>query len=612
MAGVCMPGISLLRHYSRDIPESDFHETITGCLMDKAYKSSVLWRDSRTIIGASAYPEYPITSFDIPGGIAILEGRVYGIAKTALQSDVESLVEIVNSSDARSYEVISSWLLRHDGDYVLVIVDKKSGCMTVINDALGRLPLYVFTDASQTIVSREIGFAVDSSKRDEIDRTALAQQLVFGYPLGVKTIYDKIMRVPPAAVIRIERLPDGFSMRQAHEFNLDEKDSSLTVRAAAEELLAILAEGCRNRADRSGRNIVSLGGGLDSRAVVTSLKQQGVEFSAFTFNDGSPKFERDARTAERIAHTLCLNWKLIRLRSRVGSDADLILRQKRAILSPVLAFDVPYMAGLLDSHTRDYTHISGDGGDKLLPCLNPPYRLRSTNRLTEYIAKRFCVIPLELVVKLTRVSREDILGSIYDTLDSYPESCLNHRHVRFVIYERGMKWLFEGEDRNRYFFWSTTPYYSLPFFRMALSLEDKHKRYNRLYREFLTQLSPDIASIVDANRLLPVTSPSYRLRMTIIYQLSRWPGLMKAVRDTLLPQPVLVHSSLFMQCLVRQLIHCKRLDYYFDTSVLQSITEGSLKLNREMFENVISVALMIERNSGCGDSLRGYLGQEIL
>jgi len=86
------------------------------------------------------------------------------------------------------------------------------------------------------------------------------------------------------------------------------------------------------------------------------------------------------------------------------------------------------------------------------------------------------------------------------------EGVVKQKYVHFLISERTMKWLFEGEDRNRYFFWSVSPFYSNKFFDYAMNCSDEIKKDYKLFSVFLNKLSPEMASVKNANWDLPITS----------------------------------------------------------------------------------------------------------
>ena len=102
------------------------------------------------------------------------------------------------------------------------------------------------------------------------------------------------------------------------------------------------------------------------------------------------------------------------------------------------------------------------------------------------------------VEKLVRMPHGSLVASLTEHLDSYPEQSFSRKYLPFMIRERAIRWLFEGEDRNRCEFWSCTPFYSLPFFTAAMACPEDMKRNHQLYRKFLMRLSPAAAGLPDA------------------------------------------------------------------------------------------------------------------
>ena len=76
-----------------------------------------------------------------------------------------------------------------------------------MNDILGRLPLYYhYSIKLGLIISRElqfISFLTGEANGGKFDRMAIAQYLLFGYPLGERILQADIFRVKPASLIRI-------------------------------------------------------------------------------------------------------------------------------------------------------------------------------------------------------------------------------------------------------------------------------------------------------------------------------------------------------------------------------------------------------------------------
>src|SRR6185295_17601737 len=130
---------------------------------------------------------------------------------------------------------------------------------------------------------------------------------------------------------------------------------------------------------------------------------------------------------------------------------------------------------------RGIVFFTGDGGDKVLPDLRSRVDPGDADGAAEALLRRHQIMPLEPVTAMTGISRVDIVLELRDRLNSYPEQQWIDRCVHFEIFERAFKWLFEGEDRNRGFVWSTAPFYAAPFFVAAMRYGSRHKAYRALY-----------------------------------------------------------------------------------------------------------------------------------
>jgi hypothetical protein len=107
-------------------------------------------------------------------------------------------------------------------------------------------------------------------------------------------------------------------------------------------------------------------------------------------------------------------------------------------------------------------------------------------------------VDINIVEKLFGLEAGQIYDEVRAIVMSYPEQSLKHKSVHYTVNERGRRWLFEGEDRTRFFMWEASPFYSYQFFNMAMKVPDKYKVNYKLYKCFYKQLSLRCAKIGDA------------------------------------------------------------------------------------------------------------------
>lgn len=196
--------------------------------------------------------------------------------------------------------------------------------------------------------------------------------------------------------------------------------------------------------------------------------------------------------------------------TRVRRSA-VLLRRKQGLNPLSMSYLIPYLEHVAQCFGRGATFFTGDGGDKVLPDLRSMADIADADHAARELLRRHQIMPLEHVAALTGISQAEIFITLRDRLDAYPEERWIDRCVHFEIFERAFKWLFEGEDRNRGFLWSTTPFYAAPFFAAAMRYGSRHKAHRALYREFLLAISPAAAAVEYAGVGAPIDSDGFRI-----------------------------------------------------------------------------------------------------
>jgi asparagine synthase (glutamine-hydrolysing) len=222
------------------------------------------------------------------------------------------------------------------------------------------------------------------------------------------------------------------------------------------------------------------------------------------------------RLAAKVAAALQLNWKTVRFSPPSGLDLQRLLGMKSGMNYLGMAFILPFFDVLEAEYGRDLAFFTGDGGDKILPDHRPRSDVQSLDALVRYVLAKHEVLPLPTVASLTGVHALDIVASLEERLRSYPEEQFEDKHVHFVLFERAFKWLFEGEDRNRQFFWSVSPFYGREPFRLAMECPPRLKARYALYRSFMESLSPELIDVESTT-----CGPSLRLERHPVFRLGR-------------------------------------------------------------------------------------------
>jgi len=487
-----MPGINLISVKDRNSDlATKFAKAQLNMKHDLNYKSNVFVENDRIVIGYTGYDEYPIRSWKRDDCFAVLEGMIYNIPMNEVDSFISDLV-LQNRHGSISIDDAENFLLNSDGEFVIVIYDKPSEDLIILNDIFGRLPFYYFEDDQQFVLSREVKFISEFISHVDFDRFALADYLLFGYPLGKRTLIKDVKRLDPAVLLEYHRDSGRLKVNPVHVWNCEEKFTKISPhKEHAISLVKLFQDAakCRVESLTGFKNLVSLSGGLDSRAVAMALKEVDSKVTSVTFLDYERKASEDVDVAQTLVQKFHLDWKLIKLKKRAFKDLMCLIKMKDGLNSAHMGFLLDFFVQIKRKFGSKVVYYTGDGGDKVLPYLRTLKEIGSMNELIDVIIdEQASAFELNDVVKLSGISSEQIREEITKILMDFPENDLNQKYVHFVIFERGNKRNFEGEDRNRFYFWSTSPFWSPKLFDYSMKIPDSYKKHLTLYRMFLERL----------------------------------------------------------------------------------------------------------------------------
>jgi asparagine synthase (glutamine-hydrolysing) len=216
-----MPGISFRYDVSAtSTKENDDRQNLTLQALSSAIynhhcKQEILLKDHPYLLACTKYAEYPVQTFELRGTDfwVCIEGKIYGKELSVIKNELVELLSHIfsrsnNSTLAKERDKLLDWLLKTDGEFVVCALNKKTRDFIILNDVLGRLPLYYYySDDLGLLISRELQFIANHIENkatdDKFDKMAIAQYLLFGYPLHNRTLARNVYRVQPASLIRM-------------------------------------------------------------------------------------------------------------------------------------------------------------------------------------------------------------------------------------------------------------------------------------------------------------------------------------------------------------------------------------------------------------------------
>jgi asparagine synthase (glutamine-hydrolysing) len=530
-----MPGINLIyQHDPFDISLiKEVDKLLETMRYTPHYNSRSISIDKNLLIGSITYPGYPLTHSHSGPIHLFVEGFIYGEGRKKIDGLIKQISEYPTGISWNDHARLKQLLLDTDGEFLIVVANEKTGDIYIFNDALGRITFYYYQDQKRFILSRELKFIVGLQPGMILSSMAVAEAMLFLYPLGTRSMFSHIYRLPPASLISIKGRDKKIEISPIFEWNFSEEQIDIPPAKYAEELIGPFLQSSHDRVEtfRDRTSILTLSGGLDSRTVLAGLKKYDVDLNLITFVDERGDLLRDLATARQLAGAYGMETRHIDLPGINIDDMNRLINMKDGHGTGGIAGTVMKS---LDILLAEFGHgcafYTGDGGGLILAPRCQKLRLNNIDDVYANILRRNTQFAVDEASSIMRIKAADLKARIRNHFASYPETSLRDKYGHFSIFEHLFRQSFEGEDRVRFFFWCNTTFYSMPYFYKAMLLSDRSKDNHRLFAEFHKRLDPRMAKIKYANWGFPISSP-----ITPIYlSLKNWtiesPGVEKAVR----------------------------------------------------------------------------------
>ena len=613
-----MPGISfkcdLGANNRKKASNNDnlFLKALDSTVYNASYKEEVLLNQDSYLLGSTKYRDYPIKIFEDSEFWICIEGVIYGKASHTLAREIHELMYYIfyrKSHLEEDKKIIVDWLLQTDGDFVIFALDKKNKDFAIINDVLGRLPLYYYYLAKGTeiIVSREVQFISSylvqgDTNNSNFDRMGLAQLLLFCHTLGRRTLLTNVSRLDPASIIRIDKNDSQIKIDSLYRFNFDnQKYATDTIKKNAEKLASLLSEACKNRVNYNNiKNVISLSGGLDSRAVAACFHKNSISCYAATLVHPSwaPAWgnSSEEEVARQIAELFRIKWQKYVVEP-TADDVLRLLKMKNGLSYLAFSSAIPFLKSIKNDYwSSPITLFTGHGGGIILSNITPKKKIRSLDELASHIIKGRGHFPLGDVAALLQIKESEIVDELKSILSSYPEKKLNQKYVHYLFYENELKLSFESEDINRFFFWSVSPFFSLPFFHYAINCAAKNKLQHALYRELLFMLSPPAAAINDSNWGCSVLSKKYRILQFVLSLMYRYKTFRKVAKKIKDSEVGYNSNSKIIKCMRYQINNCSAISDYLWRGDIEKILNNCSAFSHTGIDNLFTIMSLIEKS----------------
>ncbi|NOU46938.1 MAG: hypothetical protein HOO86_07750 [Bacteroidales bacterium] len=484
-----MPGFLL----AVNTQQSALNKAVSLLHFDHRYSCITILEKNSLFLATNSYQEYPMEIFEFGDTIVLFEGIIYNKSPESIREFLISLI----SEEGFNQQLIEPWLATTDGEFVVVLYNKQSSKILIFNDIFGRLPVYYAVQNKTFVISREISFVKAMISNLEYDRFAIASTLLFGYVPGYKTLWKGIYRLPYNSVVLFDIEENKFTIDEGERITI-QNDGDNCGKNPEEKLFELLVKGTINRINCLSKPSLALSGGLDSRLIAGILVNNKLKANYLTYNEKGGSADADLIAVDQIVKLLKIeeHHKIIELGSTDETSMEVLLNMKQGLNYLGMAFLIPFLNYFRDN---DLQQITGDGGDKILADLRPAIPLRNECDFLKYLVAKNALMPLDKVLKMVSLSKNDFFTELIHIVNTYRAITYEEKYALFLLQERAMVWLFEGEDRNRYFAWITTPFYSTEFALKALSLPMKSKKHGKLFLTFFKKLESGLETIPNPN-----------------------------------------------------------------------------------------------------------------
>ena len=516
-----MPGISAIvrKPYGAPIAAAFCAKIRDGMLHFPYYESHlVIARDSINV-GYTRYPQYPVQVFDHDDYVLVLEGKIYNQDKPGLEATMRQLAVMQLSADAGCAAELTRYLLTAEGEFVITMYDKVHSRIVVANDIMGRLPLYYYQDAALFAFARELKFIIPFLPQLEFDANGVAAYLLYGFPFAGQTLVKEVCFFPAATCISMDLQTGKTDTECYHVLNLESGGHAPKRAEIAAEMHRLFMDAVSNRVSdiNAHKTIVSLSGGFDSRATLAGLKKKGLRPTAVTSQSAEePGARAVARALDTDVYAIAQGPQ-----KNEQSFAETVFLKDGLDCHPNLGQLYQNLQNLRTRFGGDIVYFTGIYGGEITRHSHPTNGFPTLESLTHYLltANDSYKYSAKKVAAIMQMAPQLIEQQLKDYLTSFPETSMKRKYIRFR-HEYDVRFAGEAEDRNRFYFWTISPYFAFPFFSYVMTV-DEHCKTSWLFRDFLLKLDPDTCKAPYFNYHLPLDNTLIIAMLALAERLTR-------------------------------------------------------------------------------------------
>ena len=440
-----------------------------------------------------------------------IDGNVYtigGMATDSYRPSSDAIIEYILKPvlDAQYLK-----LTEIEGNYVIGVYDEKRRSLTIFNDIIAPRKLYYALLPEGMIFSCETK-AISGLPffQRELDDAGIADFFNYGYVLGERTLFQKIMCMPSATVIKYEA--GTGELKKTKYWHPRYSEGKEDPEKAADECNDLLLRSIDEKSIDGQKIICPISGGLDSRIILSNLSRTRKQIDLVPVTHGQT-FSYEYRYGMAVCRRFGISDPIL---IDIRADALLDKYEKAVWLSEG-------MIGMSNAHLLLHYDRLGDQYDSFF---NGIYG-GPTNYDALYFGERHLYQDYRFDQKAEDIRRIiSVNNALYDgildpqlssslknnaiqSIESELEKCLevsdrfcNQRDAFFI--ENRMRKFICQSSLTRYFWEEHLPLSNYKLYAFYLNTKPELKLGRKLLKTMIKRRFPEVADIPDANTGLPM------------------------------------------------------------------------------------------------------------
>jgi asparagine synthetase B (glutamine-hydrolysing) len=421
-----------------------------------------------------------------------------------------------------------SFASRLEGPFTIVLYDRAALRLMISNSRHEQSPLYRWHRDGCSLFSSRLGpMGACGLFRPEIDRDAVAAYLSTGQVFNRDCLLKDVSVLESATVLEFDLATGATGERRYWGFaDIGPHDESRDYAQHLDRTCELFEASADRMVAAPGRYVCGLSGGNDSRLVVGLAVRRRPELKTWTFGSVDA---RDMSVAAEISRVLGVEHLAFVSRPE---DTPRYAEEYVTLVDGCCTLQFAHQMGRARA-LREHADrvLNGYGGNYLpagglldltLPALvaHTRYRLglgaeaphpriegnRDNRSIALFLRAKYGGMPQLSGLLTPRAPGFADIARWH--LDSLGDAVPLHLRVEYWGWEqRSRRWTMMGLVRDRYFYSDCSAFYDYDVFDHCLRIPYRHRRHNRLYRDLMRRLIPQIAGMISSNTDLPATAP---------------------------------------------------------------------------------------------------------